>query len=130
MELIEELVAERECRKLIGLYPQFADDADSAAFGALFTEDGLLAIAGHKIVGPAAIGAWLLETLRTGPMRHLMMNPQITVESPDRAHGTIDMVLLLKDEQAWKIIASARYSDVFVRTQQGWRFSQRSVDIR
>jgi hypothetical protein len=130
MELIEELIAERECRKLVGLYPQLCDDANGTGLGALFTDDGVLSVAGQTMQGPAAIGAWLLETLKVGPMRHLMMNPCITVESPDRAQGTLDMALLLKGEQGWGLIATARYNDVFVRTPQGWRFAQRKVDIR
>ena len=130
MELIDELMAERACRQLVGLYPQLCDDADGEGLGALFTEDGVLSVAGQAIQGPTAIGAWLLETLRVGPMRHLMMNPHIIVESPDRACGTLDMALLLKGEQGWQLIASARYSDVYVRTPQGWRFAERKVDIR
>lgn len=130
MELIDELIAERACRQLVGLYPQLCDDADGIALGSLFTDDGELSIPGQVIQGPVAIGAWLLETLRVGPMRHLMMNPHIVVESTDRARGSLDMALLLKGEQGWQLIASARYSDVYVRTPLGWRFASRKVDVR
>jgi hypothetical protein len=35
----------------------------------------------------------------------------------------VGQLLLLKGEQGWQLIASARYNDQFVRTAQGWRFA-------
>ncbi len=130
MDSLESLLAERDIRNLIALYPQYADDGNTEALGQLFAESGSLTVMGERFVGPAAIGEWVRATLQNGTMRHLMMNAQIVVESSGTASGSMDMLLLAKSETGWQPAAAPRYTDHFVNTAQGWKFASREIDVR
>ncbi|CAN7566606.1 nuclear transport factor 2 family protein [Pseudomonas umsongensis] len=127
MELIETLVAEREIRHLIARYAQTADDSDIACFAALFTSDGVLALPAKRCVGHAEIEQWLLATLKPGKTRHLFMNPLIEVTSPGQASGSMDMLALRANDEGWLLAATLRYTDRYVHTEQGWKFSERKL---
>ncbi|MES2258428.1 MAG: nuclear transport factor 2 family protein [Pseudomonadota bacterium] len=131
MDLLEELAAERDIRKLLAQYPQLADTVGAAAAWAeLFAEDGALVIGPKRIEGRAALRAWM-ETAQSGPkMRHLMMNPLISVDSPDTATVTMDMALLRGEGEQWLLFASPRYTDRLVRTEGGWKFRERVLENR
>ena len=127
MDLIETLVAEREIRHLIARYAQTADDPDTSGFAALFTSDGVLALPAKRCVGQAEIEQWLLATLKTGKTRHLFMNPLIEVISPGQASGSMDMLALRAGDLGWVLAATLRYTDRYVHTGQGWKFSERNL---
>jgi hypothetical protein len=46
MDVVEELVAERDIRRMQALYPRYADDLDAQAFAELFTPTGRLLASG------------------------------------------------------------------------------------
>jgi hypothetical protein len=130
MDLLQELLAEREIRKIVALYPQYADNADEVAWAALFSEDGELCIGDTVVKGREALAEWLLGTLKGPAMRHMMLNSFIEVESEDTARGSLDMALLLRKDDRWMVGPTPRYDDQYVRTAEGWKFARRRLQMR
>jgi anthranilate 1,2-dioxygenase small subunit len=58
-------------------------------------------------------------------MRHLFINPHIEIVSPIEARGSMDMLAMRPEGGTWAIAATLRYSDRYVRTDDGWRFAER-----
>lgn len=126
MELLDELVAEREIQRLIALYSQYADDGDGESYAQLFAEDGAIVAGGERVEGRDAVKAWLLRTLRK-PLRHLGVNVAITVESETAASGSMDLLLRTHDS-GWQVWTTLRYEDQYVRTPRVWRFAERTLE--
>lgn len=129
MELLEQLIAERDIARLLALYAQHADD-DADAWAALFVEDGALLAGGQRIEGRPALRAWLLKAQGAASMRHLMMNAVVSVESATTASASMDMALLRADGKQWLLAAAPRYADRLVKTADGWKFLERQIDAR
>lgn len=130
MNEIERLVAESDIRKLVALYPQAADDGAYETFSSLFIPDGAIQIGNERMSGRKEISKWLETTHAVGPLRHLMLNPSIELDSPNTAHGKMDMALLVKKDGKWVLTAPSRYNDTFKRTNEGWRFAERVLELR
>lgn len=130
MEILEELIAEREIRKLLALYPQYVDDNKTDEWALLFAEDGALVAGPHRMQGHAALREWLTNVQRGPKMRHLMMNADISIESPTSARSTMDMALLRAEGSQWMLMAAPRYTDRIVKTASGWKFAERIIDAR
>ena len=58
-------------------------------------------------------------------VRHIYANHIIT-PSPEGATGTVDMMLIGLDGDLYKIAHDGFYDDVYVKTEDGWRFKQRT----
>jgi len=129
MDLLDRLAAESDLRQLIAIYPQHADDGDAEGFASLFAPDGVIVIGDERIAGRAAIGQWLLGTIKK-PTRHIMVNPYLVVDDAEHAHGSMDMELLRKGDDGWRLRSTIRYADSFVRTDEGWKFAQRELKLR
>lgn len=130
MDILERLAAESDLRRIVGLYPQYADDADAEGFASLFTADGELLVGDEVVKGRAAIAEWLLGTLKGLPMRHMMLNSVIEVLSPTEARGSLDMALLLLRDKRWTIGPAPRYADTYAKTDEGWKFARRTLELR
>lgn len=130
MELLEQLVAERDIRKIVALYPQYADDAKDKGWADLFTPDGEFVVGDRVVKGRAALAEWLLGTLKGPPMRHLMLNNDIEIVSEREARGSLDMALLLHKDGNWVVGPAPRYHDLYVRTEDGWKFARRTITMR
>jgi hypothetical protein len=130
MDVLEQLLAERDIRQLVSLYPQYADDSNDQGLAELFEENGAIVVGAHHVKGHAAIREWVLSVMKGKSLRHLMANAHIIVKSAEQASGTMDMVLLCKNGNAWDILASPRYTDDFINTGNGWKFAQRVIDPR
>lgn len=130
MDEIQQLVAENEIRNLIARYAQYADDARVQEWGELFVEDGRLQAGPLELEGRAALTDWLGSVLQGPELRHMMTGTSVVLDSESQAHGTSDMVLLAAVEGAWILAGAPRYVDRFVRTAEGWRFSERILEDR
>lgn len=130
MDLLEELLAEREIRKVLALYAHYADDNASDDWANLFAEDGVLVVGPQRIQGRETLRAWLAQVQADLKLRHLMVNQHITVESPTTARATMDMILLGADGGRWVVRSSPRYSDRLVKTADGWKFAERVLELR
>jgi len=58
-------------------------------------------------------------------VRHIYANHIIT-PTADGATGTVDMMMIGLDGDPYKIAHDGYYEDVYVKTEQGWRFKQRT----
>ena len=126
----EALRSTEEISNLLGLYCHYADDENYDAWASLFVDDGAMTIQGHAIAGASALKAWLISVKSGTPLRHLMFNPVITIDSSTTAHGTIDAIYLGDHDGRWGITASPRYDDQFVRVDGSWRFLSRNLQLR
>ena len=129
IESIGRLIAESDIRKILALYPQYADDGMGDKVSELFSSDGKVTFGDTSIEGREAIAAWI-ESTQAAPIRHLMVNTYVNVTSADTAEGSLDMLLLAKEGDSWVPRTSARYQDRFVRNADGWRFAERVLTIR
>jgi len=127
VNILEQLLAEHEIRHLLARYAQCADDLDAEGVARLFAQNGALVLPDKRIEGRDAIGQWLRSTLQSGRARHLFMNPLISVASPAHAHGSSDMLALRGGVTGWTLAATLRYSDHYVKTDDGWKFSERQL---
>lgn len=130
MDLLEELLAERDIRKVLALYPQYADDNACHDWANLFAEDGALVVGPQRIQGRETLRAWLAQVQSDLTLRHLMVNQHITVDSPTTARATMDMVLLGAEGGKWIVRSSPRYNDRLVKTADGWKFAERVLELR
>lgn len=130
MDLLEELLAEREIRKVLAQYAQYADDNDIDAWVGLFAENGAMVTGPKRMEGHDALRTWITK-VQSGPkMRHLMTNANITVETPTTATVVMDMGLLRANGPHWALASAPRYNDKLVKTAAGWKFQERILDHR
>jgi len=130
MDLLEELVAERDVRTLLARYTQLSDDAAYGERAALFSEGGVLETGETRVEGRGALQQWLGDVQRNRSMRHLMMNVAVTIDSPSTAHSVADLLLLRGREGRWAVASTFRYADRFVKEDGAWLIAHRQIDLR
>ena len=130
MDLLEELLAERNIRKALVQYVQFTDDINAEGWVNMFTPDGAVVCGAKRLQGHAELRDWITKMHSGRKMRHMMSNINITVESPTTASVTVDMSLLRADGTKWTLAALPRYTDKMVNTDNGWKFKERILDPR
>ncbi len=130
MDLLEELVAERDIRKALALYAHYADDLNAEDWVKLFTEDGVIVCGPKRLHGHAELRAWIAK-VHSGPkLLHMMTNAAITIDTPTTARVEVDMGLLRAEGSRWVLVSSPRYSDKLVKTAEGWKFLERILHHR
>jgi coniferyl-aldehyde dehydrogenase len=130
MELIDELVAERDIRRLVASYAQLADDAAVGDWSELFTAHGVLDTGNTRAVGREALRNWLVSVLAGRSMRHLVSNVAVTVDSPTTATGRMDLLLLGDHDGRWAVSATMRYADRYQLVDGSWLFAERVLTPR
>ncbi|WP_182920323.1 nuclear transport factor 2 family protein [Nocardioides cavernaquae] len=106
------------------------DDHDVDAWVAAWVPDGTFIATYGTFAGHAEIRAFIDGHIAAGKedgARHLMTNYVVDGDG-DRATITC-AVTKLQVEKPPFIIASGIYRDVVVRTDEGWRFESRQLDI-
>ena len=120
----ERRAIEWECARLINLYANLNDEARWAEAVALYAEDGLMTrptAPDAPIVGrEALLAAFLARPPRTS--QHVVGNIVVEVESETEAKAK-SVILLFTGKEGPPLIGT--YRDRFVRTDEGWRFSER-----
>lgn len=131
----ERLEIEQECAKLIVQFANYNDSGDYRALADLFAEDGVFTRPtdpANPIRGRASILARFEQKPKELLTVHLITNIDIVVESPETARG-FSLVLLYtgtRGEGAKLPLPAApqaligRFNSRFVRTPQGFRFSE------
>jgi len=130
LELLDKLVAERGIRSLVSRYAQHADDNDYDGWVALFADDASLDTGREQVTGVAGLRTWLHSVQSDNPMRHLVSDVDIAVESLTAAPGVMDLLLLAGSEGRWAVLGTMRYIDRYVRVDGEWRFSARAIELR
>jgi hypothetical protein len=130
MDLLEELIAERDILKTLSRYVHYTDDMNPEAWVNMFTPDGVMVVGPKRMQGHAELLAWIRQ-VHSGPkLRHLMTNAVVTVATPTTATMAVDMALLRAEGVKWVLSAAPRYRDKLVRTDDGWKFSERVIELR
>ncbi|MDX2560440.1 nuclear transport factor 2 family protein [Streptomyces sp. TX20-6-3] len=125
---------------LITGYAAAVDDADWAAYRALFSPDGRADYRGSGgVEGPATeVADWLAETLTLFPVRqHLIVNRRVEFRGPagypengDTAEIRADYVNPMRFTSGEDFVCGGRYAFGAVRTADGWRLTSVVVDER
>lgn len=138
----ERRAIEQDCERLIRRYVNLNDAQDWQAVAALYTEDARFARPsrpGEFVEGRAAI----LESFLARParaQRHVIANTVVDVEGPATARAFSVIVLYMGDAaedgglpvQDPKSPLVGTFTDLIVRTPEGWRFKERvgGLDFR
>ncbi|MFI9583227.1 nuclear transport factor 2 family protein [Streptomyces sp. NPDC052236] len=116
---------------LITSYAVAVDDADWAAYRALFAEDGRADYRGSGgIEGSAAeVADWLAEAMRLFPVRqHLIVNRRLRLQDlggypGDQAEMQADYVNPMRVDSGDDFVSGGRYAFGLRRLDAGWRLS-------
>ena len=117
-----------EIRGLNALYNRYADIGDGEKYANLYTEDAEFNIVGNNIYkGRKEIAAACAVTKVTV---HVTTEPEITIEG-DTAHQRVRMISIYRAEDCTRneFVASGWYIDELKRTEQGWRYHRRRVEL-
>jgi hypothetical protein len=109
---------------------RYLDSHDVEAWAGLWIPDGVFYATYGTFTGHAEIKEFLTGHIAAGKeegARHLGVNYVITGDG-DRAE-VYSLVVKLQVEEPPFIIATGVYTDVVVRTPEGWRFESRKLDI-
>jgi uncharacterized protein (TIGR02246 family) len=123
-----------EIRRLVVRYKLALDGKDTAAYAALFAEDGVLWCTPELVAqGPAAIkqlvddmgGNLLTETVGTDS--HVIADHRIQTDG-DRARGTLTwMYFTIADDGGPRLTKIGHYNDEYVREGGQWKFARREA---
>ena len=133
----DDLLVERECRRLIDAFARLVDAREDEAAAALFAADGRLVRGADSFEGPDGV----LRMLRSRPLDlvtcHLNAGTLVEPAGPGAATAATAFLVLRGtrppaggpvDLQGAQRVAG-RYRDRFALTPAGWRFAERAVLI-
>jgi hypothetical protein len=129
-----------EIQQLVAKYARAIDTCSNNGYdyADLYTPDGIFQpdvpglsippIQGREALAEVSGGgsnkcenvAWIEQGIR-----HVYSNHIIT-PSPEGATGTVDMMMIGLDGDPYKIAHDGFYDDIYVKTDDGWRFKQRT----
>lgn len=133
MDDLQTLLIERACQRLVLQFAQYNDDLDHEALAALFVPDCEFARPldpDLPYYGRDKVHA-LFRDRQARLTRHVMTNILIDVISPDEARGCSYVTMLSSGtpEEKWpregEGIFVGAFDDVFVRSDEGWKFKSR-----
>ena len=113
-------------------YAHAVDDKDWVRWEALFTPDAVIDYrsAGGITGNPAELAAWMPDAMSAFTFcMHSMSTHELTLTGPDTAEGRLHVFNRngVEWEGAEQIFdVGAVYEDTYLKTPDGWRFSQRN----
>lgn len=115
-------------RQLNATYNRHADNADGEAYASLFTEDGELNIVGEGVYTGREQVAGRCNATTTAV--HITTEPEIDING-DTALQRVRMLTVLQDGNGTRneFVASGWYIDELKRTETGWRYYRRRVEL-
>lgn len=114
-----------DIEQLYATYNHAIDAGDGEGWAATFTPDGTF----NRLEGKDALVGFIKnwrEHRNGANRRHWNSNLRITA-SAEGANATVMLMLLDVGAQPPSIAMTGLYTDVLVKTQQGWRFKSRQV---
>jgi hypothetical protein len=129
-----------EIQQLVARYARAIDTCSNNGYdyADLYTPDGrFVPMVGGRSIPPiegrealAAVSGGGTNNCENVPwieqgVRHIYANHIIT-PTPEGATGTVDMMMIGLDGDPYKIAHDGFYEDVYVKTDEGWRFEQRT----
>jgi hypothetical protein len=116
-----------EIRELLHLYCFHMDNGRFDELADLFVPSGEWIAPYRAARGPAAIAAWLKESVPASPKRmHFVMNSVIEVSGGDAVAKSNYLVMVEGPEGPVPSVCGV-YSDLLVRAVDGWRFRRREL---
>jgi 3-phenylpropionate/cinnamic acid dioxygenase small subunit len=124
MTVTDVSITERACERLIIDYAAYNDSSDWDSLAALYTSQG-------RMSRPTAPDIFIdgrdaiLAAFQSRPKRitrHICANIRVTVENSNRATAT-SQILLFTAAETVPLVGT--YADVFLNTDDGWRFAER-----
>lgn len=115
-----------EIEQLYATYNHAIDSGDAEAWAATFTPDGSF---NTRFTGKEGLVGFIKlwrEKMNGANRRHWNSNLRIT-PSADGANGTVMLMLLDVSTKPPSIASTGMYTDVLVKTPNGWRFKSRVV---
>ena len=115
-------------RQLNATYNRYADLADGKSYSTLFTEDAEFNIVGEgSYVGREQIAA---RCNATTTAVHVTTEPELDIIG-DIAQQRVRMLTVLQDGNGTRneFVASGWYIDELKRTEEGWRYHRRRVEL-
>jgi uncharacterized protein (TIGR02246 family) len=133
-EALQRLVDEAEIKRLGLGYAQAVDRRDAAALTALFTPDGIIESLGVERRGHEQIGRIPARLDRLYDRTyHTVFNQTVAVDG-DAAEGevysTAHHLKRQDDGRTSDHVMAITYRDRYVRTDSGWRFAERRLDLQ
>jgi len=137
----EILNMEQACEALAIEYAEIVDAQDYERLREIFTEDATLvrrATTQETVLGLDNIIASFTSRPRNRLTYHILSNIRVRVETPDTAGGTCRVLLFTSDTcepqtpEGRKVAPRqlmGTYHDRYIRTKDGWRFTERRGDI-
>jgi hypothetical protein len=140
MDEMQRLFAERACERLIMEYARRVDFGNASGIADLFTEDGRWEGTDLVLDGQNEIREWFSERerLTRRVSRHLCTNVMVDLLSPDEAQSLCFLVNYRHDRRGVDDGSPApaevpkyvgELHDRFRRTAEGWRFTERRVEV-
>lgn len=114
-------------RDVLHMYCQCMDEGRFAELGALFAAEGEWVAPYRSARGPAAITAWLTQSVPPTPRRmHYVMNSLITVRG-DSAEAKSNYLVMVEGPDGPVPSVCGTYVDRLVREGAAWRFLRREL---
>jgi SnoaL-like domain len=139
MDPCDELIAERECERLVYDFCHLVDSGRRGEVPHLFADSGSWRAGTEVISGRAALAEYFGHARPNGVLtRHLVTNVRVSLTGPDEAEGRALVLWLSVPSDGPDLPASAasvthgpcqvrlgEYRDRFTRTAGSWRFIDR-----
>ena len=114
-------------QQLYAQYNHAIDSGQGETWASCFTPEGTFSSASGNFAGREQLAGFATAFAQRMKARHWTNNLVVT-SSEDGAHGTCYLMLLrLNPEGPASILTTAIYRDTLAKTDEGWRFSSRSV---
>ena len=137
MDDLQTLLDERACLRLMTDYCLHLDNRQVEPFLDLFTPDATWIQVNeppYPLVGREAIRGFVDARPTRKINRHMMVNPQVTLDGPDRATG-FSIGLVVDGPRGDGVLPVplngiellVEYRDSFTRTANGWRIARREM---
>jgi 3-phenylpropionate/cinnamic acid dioxygenase small subunit len=132
---VAELESEREIHRLMVRYAESLDYGDKVAWGDCFTPDGFFDVQRRGVrmfahTGTEALVAFAAQHTHAPDVyhKHFLSMPSIAYDG-DTATAHTYFTMLHERPEGPIVLVIGRYLDELVRTDAGWRFSSRIVDM-
>jgi 3-phenylpropionate/cinnamic acid dioxygenase small subunit len=133
---VAELEAESEIRRLLVRYAESLDYGDNVAWADTFIPDGYFDVRrrgvemfAHK--GTEALQAFGAQHTHAPNVyhKHFLSIPTIEFDGADKATARAYFTMLYERTEGPFVLVFGRYLDDLVKTDQGWKFATRVVDM-
>ncbi|NDH23471.1 MAG: nuclear transport factor 2 family protein [Actinobacteria bacterium] len=135
----QRMMIEHECERLVMRYCHLVDGGEAGRVPELFTDDGVWASPGTRLVGRDELSAVMnhRQARRNLRSRHVCSTFVCDVIDEDRATGVVYLSLYRREgvpEHEGPVGMSGpamvgEYRDEFVRTEHGWRINARELIV-